>query len=88
MNIFEQLFFGEINPSFENFIDNPNYQKAVDSIGGIEKELSETLAGKEKALFNEYLNIQSEIHGTSAYEQFRNGFILGAKLIVGIINAT
>lgn len=86
MDIFEKLYFGEISPNFENFIDDPDYHKALAKTAEIEDKLSETLIENDKNLFNEYLDAQSEMSGISKYENFKYGFILGAKLALGITN--
>jgi hypothetical protein len=86
MDIIEKLYFGEISPNYENFIDDPDYHNALAKTAEIEEKLSKTLIENDKSLFSEYLDAQSEMSGISKDENFRYGFILGAKLALGITN--
>lgn len=47
-----------------------------------EEILLKLLEGKERKLFLDLVNAQSEVDGNSAVENFMNGFKLGARIIV------
>ena len=50
-----------------------------------EETLLKLLEGKERKLFLDLINAQSELDGNCAVEQFINGFKLGARMIAEAI---
>ena len=78
-NVLEDLFFGELRP---NICDNARAKKAMKILDENEDILMKLLEGKEKKLFLEMVNAQSEVTGSSAVENFIAGFKLGARIVV------
>lgn len=87
-NVLEELYFGNINPNEKQFVQNSDYDKAIQIIAANEDRLTESLAGKEKSLFFDYANAQSEVTGIIAVENFIDGFRLGAKIILEVMSDT
>ena len=81
MNFIEELYNGKLNPSMKVFVKNSQYAKAIEVITSIEARLAEELECEHKSLFLDFVNVQSEINGITAYESFLGGFILGAGFI-------
>lgn len=82
----EELYYGNINPNEKQFIRNTEYGRAVQTLSENEDKLTELLEGKEKSLFLDLVNAQSEINGTTAVEGFINGFRLGARMALEIMS--
>ena len=81
-NVLEDLFFGEIQPSIWDPGKNPRLKKAGHTVDESEEILTKLLEGKEKKLFLDFVNAQSELDGSHAVENFISGFKLGARIIV------
>ena len=84
-NVLEDLFFGEIQPNLWDCNKTPRLQKAGQTLDKNEEILTKLLEGKEKKLFLDLVNAQSEINGSTAVENFISGFKLGARIIVEVI---
>ena len=84
--ILEELFYGNINPNEKQFIRNIDFDKAMQTLCDNEDKLTDLLDGKEKKLFLDLVNAQSIINGTTEVEGFINGFRLGARIALEIMN--
>lgn len=82
----EELYYGNINPNSKRFIRNPQFAKAMNVLSGNEEKLTGLMEGQEKKLFLELVNAQSEVNGVTAVESFINGFRLGARIALEIMN--
>ncbi|MBP3697142.1 MAG: hypothetical protein J6J45_06310 [Clostridia bacterium] len=75
----EEFFYGNIEaqsctPEFAEEL-----KKKLNELTEIEKQLSDKLAGDEKALFLKYTDKYIEFTAKSIADSFINGFRLGAK---------
>jgi len=86
LRMLEELYYGNINPNEKQFIRNIGYDKAMRTISESESKLTELLTGKEKDLFLKMLNAYSEVDGTGNVEHFIEGFRLGARIAIEIMN--
>lgn len=84
--VLEDLYFGEIQPNISNFDHNPHLNKLLQAVDENEEILLEKLKGKERELFLDLINVQSESLSTSAMENFINGFKLCTKLMIEALN--
>lgn len=82
----EELYFGNINPNEKQFIRNSDFDRAMQTISVNEEKLTELLDGKEKKLFLQMANAQSEINGITGVESFISGFRLGARIAIEIMS--
>jgi len=82
----EELYFGNINPNEKQFIRNSDFDRAIQIISANEAKLTELLDGKEKNLFLQLVNAQSEINGITGVESFICGFRLGARIVIEIMS--
>ena len=80
--VLEDLYFGEIQPNISNYDQNEDWKKSAQIVDGNEELLLRLLEGKEKKLFLDLVNAQSEVDGNIAYENFACGVKLGAKIIL------
>lgn len=78
--VLEDLYFGEIQPNISN--ENPRWQKVEQVVDENEEVLLKLLEGKERKLFLDLVNAQSEVDGNTAVENFISGFKLGARIIL------
>lgn len=82
----EELYYGNINPNGQQFIRNTQFAKAMNVLSGNEDKLAGLLEGQEKKLVLELVNAQSEVNGVTAVESFINGFRLGARIAIEVMN--
>ena len=82
----EELYYGNITPNAKQFLKGTDYAKALQTFSDSEDKLSELLEGKEKKLLIDLVNAQSILDGTSALEHFIEGFRLGARIAIEIMN--
>ena len=82
----EELYFGNINPNEKKFIRGTRFDRAMQTVGDNENKLTELLDGKEKKLFLDLVNAQSEINGATAVECFIEGFRLGARIAIEVMD--
>lgn len=84
-SVLENLYYGEIWPDENDGLDgNVDLRAAYSVISNCEEKLTELLDGKEKKLFLDLCNAYSESEAIIAYEKFKYGFALGAKMIIEI----
>ncbi|OQB12896.1 MAG: hypothetical protein BWY15_02045 [Firmicutes bacterium ADurb.Bin193] len=77
--VLEELYYGNIDPNAKSFQPGSSFQKAMQTVSDNEEKLLLLLMGKEKDLFIDLINAQSEILGITSLETFIEGFRLGAR---------
>ena len=77
-NIIEELYYGKIDPQDRGYRPKSPAKKASDSLN----ELTEQLAGENKALFLRFCNAYAEFMGESELDTFITGFRLGARFMM------
>jgi len=87
MSIFEDLFYGNINPSDKCFDKQSEYAKFVKTVADNEEKLNAFLgnlpnAQEERRLFSQMIDAQIEIGQFSEIEWFIEGFRLGASIML------
>ena len=82
----EEFYYGNLNPNEHSFIKDSAYGRAVQTISENEAKLTELLEGKEKELLLDLMNAQSLVDSTMAVESFIQGFRLGARIAIEIMN--
>ena len=84
-SILSDLYHGELRPNEHGYPADSDVGILLESFGQNQKWLGEMLGGKAKEYLLELVNIHDELVGTMAYGSFREGFILGARLIMEVI---
>ena len=84
-NILSDLYLGELRPNERSYPSDSDVGILLDSFRQNEKWLSELLDGKAKEHLLELVNIHDELVGTMTYDSFREGFTLGARLIMEVV---
>ncbi|MDD2294446.1 MAG: hypothetical protein PHC36_00065 [Eubacteriales bacterium] len=82
----EELYYGNISPNNKQFIRDTQFDKAMLVLSENEAKLTGLLEGQEKKLFLDLVNAQSEVNGVTAVESFIEGFRLGARIAIEVMN--
>lgn len=88
-SIFQALYHGEVSPWEEPILPLTSaYQKQGKITCGIQEKLIATLNDEGKELFEKFLVENSKL--TSSFEEtkFKEGFILGARLMIETLTDT
>ena len=81
-SILFDLYHGELRPNERYYPDDSDVGILLESFRQDEKWLVEILDGKAKEHLLELVNIHDELIGAMTYDSFREGFTLGARLIM------
>ena len=84
-NILSDLYHGELRPNERYYPDDSDVGILLDSFQQNEKWLTEMLDGKAKERLLELINIHDELVGAMAYDSFREGFVLGARIVMEVV---
>lgn len=83
-DILSRLYYGEICPHVRSYSEDSTEGELSKTLSDSEKWLTEHLEGPAKSTLLNLVNAQNEIEGYTAYESFRRGFLLGARLIMAV----
>lgn len=81
MSFIEDLYFREINSNFHKFQHKPEYKKEYFTVDKNEDLLMNLLDGKEKSIFIDFVNANSEVNGVTDYESFAEGIKLAVEMM-------
>lgn len=84
-SILSDLYHGELRPNERDYPEDSRAAVLLESFQEDEAWLSKMLDGKAKEYLLELVNIHDELVGTMTYESFREGFTLGAQLIMEVV---
>ena len=84
-SILSDLYHGELRPNEHGYPADSDVGILLESFRQNEKWLGELLGGKAKEYLLELVNIHDELVGTMTYDSFRDGFILGARLVMEVV---
>ena len=85
-DILSDLYHGELRPNEHDYPADSDVGILLESFAQNEKWLGDMLGGKAKEYLLELVNIHDELIGTMTYDSFRDGFILGARLVMAAVN--
>ena len=83
-SVVRELYQGNLRPCDLQMEKNEDYALYMQDISRYGAWLEEHLEGKAKTTLLNLLNAHSELDGLVSYENFRRGFVLGAKIIMEI----
>jgi len=83
-DLISDLYHGELHPNEHDYAGNTRAATLMESYKKKEAWLTEHLDGKEKIHMMELINVCDELDGLMSFEAFRDGFILGAGLIMEV----
>ena len=84
-NILSDLYHGELHPNERYYPDDSNVGVLLESFHEDEEWLSRMLDGKAKEYLLELVNAHDELIGAMTYDSFREGFVLGARLVMEVV---
>ncbi len=87
MSVLEDLWYGNISPCERDIKRSSEYTDALERIVQYEKELHARLNDEEKEILEKFVNCTNEMCCISEREMFVQGFMLGAKLIIEVMNS-
>ena len=85
MKIIEDLYFGRISPYEMNISATPEYQKPKTLADRNENLLRESLFDEQKELLDKLIESVTDISSISERDMFINGFRLGIKLMIDVM---
>ena len=85
MTILEKLWYEEIHPIEISSPPTPQLSELIDISGESELKLLHLLTDEGKELFHKYADAQSGIYDINSCDIFTNGFCIGAKLMLEIM---
>ena len=84
----ENLYYGNIFPSEQQYARNTQYDKAIRTVSKKEEQLKLLLGEKERTMLKEMVTAQITLNGITAEENFILGFRLGIRLGIEIMDDT
>ena len=83
-SILSDLYHGELYLNERDYPEDSRTGILLESFREDEEWLAQMLDGKAKEYLLELVNIHDELIGAMTYDSFRNGFVLGARLIMEV----
>lgn len=83
-SILSNLYHGELHPSEHDYPGDSEVSILLASFQEDEKWLAERLDDKAEALLRDLINIHEKLLAMMTYDSFRDGFVLGARLIMEV----
>ncbi len=87
-SILSDLYHGELYLNERDYPEDSRTGILLESFREDEEWLAQMLDGKAKEYLLELINIHDELVGTMTYESFREGFTLGAQLIMEVVGGS
>ena len=85
MNYIEELYAGNINPSFQQVKKGSKYDKLTKQESELRKKLSQILSDDDKKLLEKICDIKDDIDYITAFDNYAMGFREGSRLMMDIL---
>lgn len=86
MNTLEDLYYGNIVPNEKCAKLDDEVKELLKLLNRNEEKLTATLSEEQKDTFEKYKDCNREISEISEREIFLNGFRMGARIIIDVVN--
>lgn len=86
-SIFHALYYGSVAP-WEGRVDNPSYKNQSKKSLSLYDQVRSLLNDDGKKLLDEFLDENSKLTCCFEEEKFKDGFILGTRLMIEILQDT
>ena len=86
MNIIEELWYGNISPCERGFKKGSKYSELLGYIVRHEEDLQKRLNDEEKEILEKFTECTNEMYCIAEREAFARGFVLGARIIIEVMN--
>lgn len=87
-SIIEELYYGNISPSDQDFIKGGQYAHILHLLTRNEDELRQTLTQAQQDTFEKFKDCASELNDSNELSAFTIGFKLGMRLAVEVMIST
>ena len=87
MNIIEELWYGNISPCERDFKKGSKYSELLGYIVRHEEDLKKRLNDEEIEILEKFTECTNEMYGIAEREAFVSGFVLGARIIIEVMNS-
>ena len=84
MRILEEFWYGNIEPT-EYDTSSTEYKKLLELMCRNEENLKGSMTDEQKELFEKYIDCMHEYHAITACLIFQNGFKLGARMMIEVM---
>ena len=84
MRILEEFWYGNIEPT-EYDTSSTEFQKLLELICRNEEKLKSSMTDEQKELFEKYSDCMHEHQAITACQIFQNGFKLGARMMLEVM---
>lgn len=85
-NILDDLFYGKIDPWEDRPTNIEEFRQLNQKMGRLSDVLESRLSDDTKELLDQYISIRADMEMLLASESFKNGFRLGMKLLMAVLN--
>lgn len=85
MNVLEELWFGNLEPSEFDSSPSKEYKELLHLVGRNEEKLLATMTKEQKELFSRYSDCVREFHSLAECLLFQNSFKLGARMMTEVM---
>jgi hypothetical protein len=85
-NILDDLFYGKIDPWEERPTNIEEFRQLNQKMGQLSDVLESRLDDDTRELLDQYISIRADMEMLLASESFKNGFRLGMKLLMAVLN--
>ncbi len=86
MDILEDLYYGNLFPHKKCAKLDDEMKELLGLLNRNEEKLTETLSDEQKEIFEKYKDCNQEISEICERNAFLNGFRLGARIIIEVVN--
>ncbi len=86
MNIIEELWYGNINPCERDFKKGSKYSELLGYIVRHKEDLKKRLNDEEIDILEKFTECTNEMYDIAEREAFVRGFVLGARIIIEVMN--
>ena len=84
-SILSDLYHGELYLNERDYPEDSRTGILLESFREDEEWLAQMLDGKAKEYLLELINIHDELIGAMTYDSFREGFVLGARIVMEVV---
>ena len=85
MNVLEELWYGNLEPSEFNSSSSKEYKELLHLVGRNEEKLLATMTAEQRELFSRYSDCVREFQSLAECLLFQNNFKLGARMMIAVM---
>ena len=87
MDIFEEIWHGNLSPhEFNHIENNPHYNDAISSVNASRQRLAKDFTLEQKDLLERYSTSMDELSTQTELDAFKSGFKLATQLLIAAVS--